>query len=104
MTQREKQMLDLMKSTIALLNDPNADEYQAGDLSYRLQEIVSSYVEPMEVDGTYSGNQLQGHMEWNCPFTSELKNCTGQFLCDGDYYYHTILDDNDQILYTIKAK
>lgn len=55
------------------------------------------------IQGTYSGHLHEGVMEWECPFTDEPKWCQGEFDCDGEYYIHKVTDDDNKVIYIVKA-
>jgi hypothetical protein len=55
----------------------------------------------MYVDGVYDGHLNDGTMEWVCPFTNETKFAWGQFSVVDGKYKHTVVDENDEMLYIV---
>lgn len=57
----------------------------------------------VEVQGTFSGHQANGIMEWECPFTGQLLSMQGEFAYDYDldHYYHDVYNEQNIYQYTV---
>jgi len=53
------------------------------------------------IKGSFSGNDNYGVMEWACPETGKLMSMDGQFAFDEDGYWHDVLSEDDEYLYTV---
>lgn len=56
-----------------------------------------------QVIGTYRGHDAYGVMEWECPTTGRLMSMDGQFAFDEEGYWHDVLSEDDEYLYTVVA-
>lgn len=104
MKTNEQQMVDLLKRTLNLLNDPNADGFQAGNLQFDIATLLDTIVDVPVVIGEFTGNNFDGTFEWDCPTTGQKKSAWGQFSYDESGYLHNVYDDNDHIIYIVKEK
>jgi hypothetical protein len=102
MKANEKQMIDLLKRTLNLLNDPNADGFQIGNLQGDIAMLLDTIIDVPVVIGDFHGNQLDGEFEWDCPTTGVKKSAWGQFSFDETGFFHYVYNDNDQIAYIVK--
>ena len=102
MNANEKQMVELLKRTLNLLNDPNADGFQVGNLQGDIATLLDAIVDVPVVIGDFTGNNFDGTFQWECPTTGVIKTAWGQFDYDETGYFHHVYDDNDQIIYIVK--
>jgi hypothetical protein len=90
-------LLNLLKRTRTLLTDPDADMFTADQLLADINNVLVP-----QVQGTYNKGIWFGELEWTCPITGYIKNCTGEFNVDiNGNHYHNIYNDNDQLLYVV---
>lgn len=91
------QLLNLLKRTRTLLADPDGDQFTADQLLADIDNVLVP-----QVQGTYTRLIWSGDMEWTCPITGYVKNCSGEFQVDvNGNYYHNVYDNNDQLLYVV---
>ena len=102
MKANEKQMVDLLKRTLNLLNDPNADGFQAGHLQSDIATLLDTIVDVPVVIGEFSGHMNDGTFQWDCPSTGVVKTAWGEFAFDETGYYHNVYDENDKLIYIVK--
>ena len=53
------------------------------------------------IKGTFTGNNNYGNFSWECRFTGEIKNCSGQFDYDENGYFHDVRDEDGNLLYIV---
>lgn len=104
MKANEQQMVDLLKRTLNLLNDPNADGFQAGHLQSDIATLLDKMNEVPVVIGEYYGNQNCGEFFWECPTTDKEMSSWGQFDFDETGFYHEVYDESDKLIYIVKEK
>lgn len=102
MKANEQQMVDLLKRTLNLLNDPNADGFQAGHLQGDIATLLDKMNEVPIVIGEYYGNQNYGDFIWQCPTTDKELTSWGQFDFDETGFYHKVYDESDKLIYIVK--
>lgn len=102
MNAKEKQMVDLLKRTLNLLNDPNADGFQIGNLQGDIAMLLDTIIDVPVVIGDFTGNNFDGTFEWECPTTRVKKSAWGQFSYDETGYFHYVYNDFDHIAYIVK--
>ena len=104
MKANEQQMVDLLKRTLNLLNDPNADGFQAGQLQFDIATLLDK-IEPQVVIGEFSGHMNDGTFQWDCPSTGVVKTAWGEFNYDASWgFYHKVYDENDKLIYIVKER
>lgn len=101
MKANEQQMVDLLKRTLNLINDPNADGFQAGHLQSDIATLLDT-IEPQVVIGDFVGDRQDGVFQWHCPHTGDWKNAWGEFEFDETGFFHKVYNDNDQLDYIVK--
>jgi len=101
MKANEQQMIDLLKRTLNLLNDPNADGFQVGNLQGDIAMLLDT-IEPPVVIGDFIGDRSYATFEWNCPTTGEFKTAWGEFEFDETGFYHKVYDKSDKLIYIVK--
>lgn len=55
------------------------------------------------INGTFSGTDANGIMQWECPITGKQLTCQGEFNYDEQGYWHDVYDADDNYLYTVIA-
>lgn len=104
MKANEQQMVELLKRTLNLLNDPNADGFQAGHLQSDIATLLD-IIEPQVVIGAFYGNMHNGEFQWYCPHTGVVKTAWGEFNYDAAWgFYHKVYDENDKLIYIVKER
>lgn len=104
MKANEQQMVELLKRTLNLLNDPNADGFQAGQLQFDIATLIDKMNQVPVVIGEFSGHMHDGTFQWDCPTTGVVKTAWGEFPFDETGFYHNVYDESDKLIYIVKER